>query len=120
MFAKIDTAVPVEDKEESFNQERMIADMDEDVEDIDEEEPVEVEEVLKVVTAAKLITEHYNLNQAFLEKVEEEVTIQEKEIEEEGESLSCQAMYESTPSGSEVSPELLAEVSEKEMTYDDI
>nr|GEY65581.1 hypothetical protein [Tanacetum cinerariifolium] len=78
----IDTATPVEDKEESFKQERMIADMDEDVEvnleetqakaynldlqlsekvlsmqDIDEEEPAEVEEVLEVVTAAKLMTE---------------------------------------------------------------
>nr|GEY81426.1 hypothetical protein [Tanacetum cinerariifolium] len=35
---------------------RMIADMDEDVEDIDEEDPVEVEEVLEVVTSSKLIT----------------------------------------------------------------
>nr|GFC54834.1 hypothetical protein [Tanacetum cinerariifolium] len=78
--AKIDTATPVEDKEESFKHERMIADMDEDVEvnlaqakaynldlqhlekvlsmqDIDEEEPVEVEEVLEVVTTAKLMIE---------------------------------------------------------------
>nr|GEZ70495.1 hypothetical protein [Tanacetum cinerariifolium] len=55
--AKIDTAAPVEDKEESFKQGRMIADMDEDVEDIDEEEPTEVEKVLEVVIAAKLITE---------------------------------------------------------------
>nr|GEW85966.1 putative reverse transcriptase domain-containing protein [Tanacetum cinerariifolium] len=55
--AKIDTAAPVEDKEESFKQGRMIADMDEDVKDIDEEEPAKVEEVLEVVTAAKLITE---------------------------------------------------------------
>nr|GEW47104.1 uncharacterized mitochondrial protein AtMg00810-like [Tanacetum cinerariifolium] len=69
------------DKEESFKQGRMIADMDEDVEvnleeaqakaynldlqhsekvlnmqDIDEEEPAKVEEVLEVVTVAKLIT----------------------------------------------------------------
>nr|GEW45136.1 hypothetical protein [Tanacetum cinerariifolium] len=80
--AKIDTAAPVEDKEESFKQGRMIADMYEDIEvnfeetqakdynlelqhsekvlsmqDIDEKEPAEVEEVLEVVTAAKLITE---------------------------------------------------------------
>nr|GEW80911.1 hypothetical protein [Tanacetum cinerariifolium] len=55
--AKIDTAAPVEEKEESFKQGRMIADMDEDVKDIDEEEPTEVEKVLEVVTAAKLITE---------------------------------------------------------------
>nr|GEW20271.1 ribonuclease H-like domain, reverse transcriptase, RNA-dependent DNA polymerase [Tanacetum cinerariifolium] len=55
-YAKVDTATPVEDKEESFKQERMIADMDKDVEDTDEEEPAEVEEVLKVVTAAKLMT----------------------------------------------------------------
>nr|GEZ19098.1 hypothetical protein [Tanacetum cinerariifolium] len=49
--AKSDTAASVKDKEESFNQGRMIADMDEDV------EPAEVEEVLAVVTAAKLMTE---------------------------------------------------------------
>nr|GEZ44255.1 hypothetical protein [Tanacetum cinerariifolium] len=55
--AKINTAAPVEDKEESFKQGRMIADMDEDVENIDEEEPAEVEEVLKVVTSTKLISE---------------------------------------------------------------
>nr|GEV77030.1 hypothetical protein [Tanacetum cinerariifolium] len=79
--AKIDAAAPVEDKEESFKQGRMIADMDEDVEvnleeaqakaynldlqhskkvlsmqDIDEEEPAEVKEVLEVVTTTKLIT----------------------------------------------------------------
>nr|GFA76673.1 hypothetical protein [Tanacetum cinerariifolium] len=55
--AKIDTAAHVEGKEESFKQGRLIADMDEDVENIDEEEHAEVEEVLEVVTAAKLITE---------------------------------------------------------------
>nr|GEX16737.1 hypothetical protein [Tanacetum cinerariifolium] len=55
--AKIDTTAPVKDKQESFKQGRMIADMDEDVEDIDEEEPAKVEEVLEVVTAAKLMTE---------------------------------------------------------------
>nr|GEU43076.1 copia protein [Tanacetum cinerariifolium] len=80
--AKSNTAAPVDDKEESFKQGRMIADMDEDVEvnlqetqakaynldlqhskkvlcmqDIDEEKPAEVEEVLKVVKAAKLFTE---------------------------------------------------------------
>nr|GEX47040.1 hypothetical protein [Tanacetum cinerariifolium] len=54
---KVDIAAPVEDKEESFKQERMIADIDEDVEDIDKEEPAEVEEVLEVVTVAKLMTE---------------------------------------------------------------
>nr|GEW58787.1 hypothetical protein [Tanacetum cinerariifolium] len=79
--AKIDIVAPVEGKEESFKQGRMIADMDEDVEvnleeaqakaynldlqhsekvlsmqDIDEEEPVKVEEGLEVVTATKLIT----------------------------------------------------------------
>nr|GFB51066.1 hypothetical protein [Tanacetum cinerariifolium] len=82
MSAKIDTVAPLENKEESFKQGRMIADMDEDVEvnleeaqaktynldlqhsekvlsmqDIDKEEPAEVEEVLEVVTAAKLIIE---------------------------------------------------------------
>nr|GEW07869.1 hypothetical protein [Tanacetum cinerariifolium] len=80
--AKINTAAPVEDKEELFKQRRMRVDMDEDVEvnleeahakacnldlqhskkvlsmqDIDEEEPAEMEEVLEVVRAAKLITE---------------------------------------------------------------
>nr|GEU75502.1 hypothetical protein [Tanacetum cinerariifolium] len=141
-FAKVDTAAPVEDKDESIKQGRMIADMDEDVEvylvqthakaynldlqhsekvlsmqDIDKEESAGVEEVLEVVKAAKLMTEarknmmiylenmaelkinffkgmtysgirplfekHYNSIQAFLEKREEEVTVQEKEIEEE-------------------------------------
>nr|GEX08964.1 hypothetical protein [Tanacetum cinerariifolium] len=80
--AKIDTAAPVEDKEESFKQGRMIENIDEDVEvnleeaqakaynlylqhskkvlsiqDTDEEEPAEVEEALEVVTTTKLITE---------------------------------------------------------------
>nr|GEX60388.1 xylulose kinase-1 [Tanacetum cinerariifolium] len=41
----------------AFKHGRMIADMDEDVKDIDEEEPANVEEVLKVVKAAKLFTE---------------------------------------------------------------
>nr|GFD37921.1 hypothetical protein [Tanacetum cinerariifolium] len=31
-----------------------------------------------------LFKKHYNSNQAFLERVEEEVTVQEKEIKEEG------------------------------------
>nr|GFA91781.1 hypothetical protein [Tanacetum cinerariifolium] len=163
--AKIDTATPDEDKDESFKQRRMIADMNEDVEvnlekaqakaynldlqhsekvlsmhDIDEEEPAKVEEVLKVVTTAKLITkvvttaesattatqvpkasaprrrkgvviqdpketatsvivhtEHYNSNQAFLERVKKEVTVQEKEIEEEGNKRQ-----EATPLASKV------------------
>nr|GEU49484.1 hypothetical protein [Tanacetum cinerariifolium] len=54
---QVDTAAPVENMEKSFKQGRMIAYMDEDVEDINEEEPAEVEEVLVVVIAAKLITE---------------------------------------------------------------
>nr|GEW10808.1 ribonuclease H-like domain-containing protein [Tanacetum cinerariifolium] len=54
---QVDTAAPVEDMEKSFKQGRMIADMDKDVEDIDEEVPVEVEEVLEVVKVAKLMTE---------------------------------------------------------------
>nr|GEZ55031.1 hypothetical protein [Tanacetum cinerariifolium] len=192
--AKIDTAAPVKDKEESVKQGRMITDMDEDVkvnlqeaqakaynldlqhskkvlsmQEIDEEEPAKVEEVLELVTVVKLMTEvvttaaptttaaqvpkvsaprrrrgvviqnpeetatlvivhterkplteaqarknmmiylkniaafkmnffkgmtyskirplfekHYNSIKAFLEKEEEEVTVQEKEIEEEG------------------------------------
>nr|GEV13668.1 hypothetical protein [Tanacetum cinerariifolium] len=182
---QVDTAAPVENMEESFKQGRMIADIDEDVEeaqakaynmdlqhaekvlsmqDINEEEPAEVEEVLEVVKAAKLMTEvvttaqptttfaqvpkpsasrrrrgviiqdheetsasvimhseakknmmiylknmdgfkidllkgmtyseirpifekHYNSIQAFLEKVEEEVTVQEESNKRQGKSL---------------------------------
>nr|GEX30083.1 hypothetical protein [Tanacetum cinerariifolium] len=54
---QVDTDAPVENMDKSFKQGRMIADMDEDIEDTDEEEPAEVEEVLKVVTVVKLITE---------------------------------------------------------------
>nr|GEY48056.1 hypothetical protein [Tanacetum cinerariifolium] len=75
---QVDTAAPVENIEKSFKQGRMIAYMNEDVEeaqakaynldlqhaekllimhDIDEEESAEVEEVLEVVKAAKLMTE---------------------------------------------------------------
>nr|GEX22904.1 hypothetical protein [Tanacetum cinerariifolium] len=52
---QVDTAAPVENMEKSFKQGMMIADMDED--DIDEEKHVEVEEVLEVVKATKLMTE---------------------------------------------------------------
>nr|GEV32707.1 hypothetical protein [Tanacetum cinerariifolium] len=183
---QMDTSAPVEDKDESFKQERMIANMDEDVEDTDEEEPAEVEEVLEVVKAAKLFTEvvttakpttttaaqvpkakvhpkdkgkcilieepkplkcqaqieqdeafarqleaelnaninwndvieqvkkserqnnevmseirppfekHYNLNQAFLERVEEVVTAQEKEIKEEGNKIQGESLEQET------------------------
>nr|GEW71414.1 ribonuclease H-like domain, reverse transcriptase, RNA-dependent DNA polymerase [Tanacetum cinerariifolium] len=80
--AKVNIVAPVEDKEKSFKQGRMITYMDEDVEvnleetqakaynldlqhsekvlnmqDIDKEEPAKVEEVLEVVTSAKLMTE---------------------------------------------------------------
>nr|GEW53159.1 retrovirus-related Pol polyprotein from transposon TNT 1-94 [Tanacetum cinerariifolium] len=82
IYSKVDTATPVVEKEKSFKHGRVIADIDEDVEinleeaqakpyrmdlehlkkvpsmqDVDDEEPAEVEEVLEVVTAAKLITE---------------------------------------------------------------
>nr|GEZ71173.1 hypothetical protein [Tanacetum cinerariifolium] len=71
-------AAPVEDMEKSFKQERMKVNMDEDAEEVhakaynldlqhaekvlsmqdtDEEEPAEMEEVLEVVKAAKLMTE---------------------------------------------------------------
>nr|GEZ99790.1 hypothetical protein [Tanacetum cinerariifolium] len=78
VHSKVDTAAPVVEKEKSFKQERIIADIDEDVEinleeaqakpyrmdlehpkkvlnmqDVDDEEPAEVEKVLEVVTAAK-------------------------------------------------------------------
>nr|GEW15061.1 hypothetical protein [Tanacetum cinerariifolium] len=79
------------------------------MQDVDDEEPAEVKEVLEVVKAAKLMTEvvtiagatttaeatkgmtyseirplfkkNYNYNKAFLEKVNEEVTVPEKEVE---------------------------------------
>nr|GEW20148.1 ribonuclease H-like domain-containing protein [Tanacetum cinerariifolium] len=58
-----------DDKEESFKRERMIADMDEDVEDIDEEKPAKVEEVLEVVTAAMLMIK----DEAFVRQLEAEL-----------------------------------------------
>nr|GEX60748.1 hypothetical protein [Tanacetum cinerariifolium] len=64
---QVDTAAPVEKMEKSFKQGRMIADMDED--DIDEEEPAELEEVLEVVKAAKLMTE----DEAFVRQLEAEL-----------------------------------------------
>nr|GEU84503.1 hypothetical protein [Tanacetum cinerariifolium] len=75
---QVDTAAPVKNMEKSFKQGRMIADMNEDVEeaqakaynldlqhvkkvfsmqDINEKEPAKVEKVLEVVKAAKLMTE---------------------------------------------------------------
>nr|GEV15535.1 putative ribonuclease H-like domain-containing protein [Tanacetum cinerariifolium] len=82
VHSKVDTAAPVVKKEKSFKQEKIIANINEEVEinleeaqaklyridlehpkkvlsmhDVDDEEPAEVEEVLEVVTAAKLITE---------------------------------------------------------------
>nr|GFA15315.1 hypothetical protein [Tanacetum cinerariifolium] len=51
---QVDTAAPIENMEKSFKQERMIEDMDKD--DIDEKESAEVEEVLEVLKAAKLMT----------------------------------------------------------------
>nr|GEV12955.1 hypothetical protein [Tanacetum cinerariifolium] len=81
VHSKVDIAAPTVEKEKSFKQERIIAEIDEDVEinleeaqaklyrielehlkkvlsiqDVDDEEPVEVEEVLEVVKAAKLMT----------------------------------------------------------------
>nr|GEZ10446.1 retrovirus-related Pol polyprotein from transposon TNT 1-94 [Tanacetum cinerariifolium] len=82
VYSKVDIVAPVVKNEKSFKHGRIIADIDEDVEinleeaqtnpyrmdlehpekvlsmqDVDDEDPVEVEEVLEVVTAAKLITE---------------------------------------------------------------
>nr|GEW56417.1 hypothetical protein [Tanacetum cinerariifolium] len=82
VYYKVDIVAPVVKKEKSFEQGRIIAYIDEDVEinleeaqakpyrmdlkhpekvlsmqDVDDEEPAEVEEVLEVVTNAKLITE---------------------------------------------------------------
>nr|GFA24160.1 hypothetical protein [Tanacetum cinerariifolium]GFA24708.1 hypothetical protein [Tanacetum cinerariifolium] len=55
VYSKADTAVPIVAKEKSFKQGRIIAAMYED--DVDEEELAEVEEVIEVVKAAKLMTE---------------------------------------------------------------
>nr|GEW02984.1 hypothetical protein [Tanacetum cinerariifolium] len=68
---QLDTAAPVKNMEKSFKQGRMIADMDKDVEDIDEEEPAEVEEVLEVVKAAKLFTEEIAKKHRLDEEAEE-------------------------------------------------
>nr|GEW89279.1 hypothetical protein [Tanacetum cinerariifolium] len=82
VYSKVDTVAPILEKEKSFKKGRIIADIDEDVEinleeaqakpyrmdlehpekvlsmqDVDDEEPAKVEEVLEVVIAAKLITE---------------------------------------------------------------
>nr|GEZ23724.1 hypothetical protein [Tanacetum cinerariifolium] len=149
IHSKVDTATPVVEKEKSFKQERIIAEIDEDVkinledaqaklyridlehlekalsmQDVDDEEPANVEEALEVVKllsqaqieqdeafARQLEAElnadinsntvmeqvkrseseirpffekHYNYNQAFLKKVNEEVTILEKEDEVKG------------------------------------
>nr|GEZ26947.1 hypothetical protein [Tanacetum cinerariifolium] len=54
VYFKVDTAAPVVEKEKSFKHRRIIADIHED--DVDDEEPAKVKEVLEVVTAAKLIT----------------------------------------------------------------
>nr|GEX76831.1 retrovirus-related Pol polyprotein from transposon TNT 1-94 [Tanacetum cinerariifolium] len=130
VHSKADTAAPVVEKEKSFKQGRIIVDLDEDVEInleeaqpnpyrmdlehqekvlIDDEEPAQVEKVIEVVKAAKLMTQvvittrapttaeatkgmtyseirppfkkHYNYNQAFLKEVNEEVTVPEKEVE---------------------------------------
>nr|GEY01322.1 hypothetical protein [Tanacetum cinerariifolium] len=82
VHSKVDTTAPVEEKEKSFKQERIIAGLDEDVEinleeaqpkpyrmdlehqekvfsiqDANDKEPAKVEEVLEVVKAAKWMTE---------------------------------------------------------------
>nr|GEZ67529.1 hypothetical protein [Tanacetum cinerariifolium] len=54
VHSKVDTAAPVVEKEKSFKQRRIIADIDED--DVDDEETADVEEVLEIVKAAKLMT----------------------------------------------------------------
>nr|GFA89897.1 hypothetical protein [Tanacetum cinerariifolium] len=117
VHSKVDTAKPVVEKEKSFKQGRIIADIDEDVEikleeaqaklyrmdlehlakvlsmqDVDDEEPAEVEEVLEVVTAIKLIIEvtttaeatKVSVSRRRREKVNEEVIVPEKEVKVEG------------------------------------
>nr|GEV33711.1 putative ribonuclease H-like domain-containing protein [Tanacetum cinerariifolium] len=152
VHSKVDTVAPVVEKDKSFKYGRIIADIEKglSMQDVDDEEPAEVEEVLEVVAAAKLITKvvttaratttteatkvsvlrrrrgvviqdpeettstvvvhsenmagykmnyfkrmtyseirplfkkHYYYNQAFLEEVNEEVTVPEKEVEVEG------------------------------------
>nr|GEX30631.1 copia protein [Tanacetum cinerariifolium] len=113
VHSKVDTAASIVEKEKSFKQRRIIAYIDENVEinleeaqaklyridlehpkkvfsmqDVNDEEPAEVEEVLEVVTAANevrpLFEKHYNYNQDFLKEVNEEVTVPEKEVKVEG------------------------------------
>nr|GEX36948.1 hypothetical protein [Tanacetum cinerariifolium] len=52
--SKVDTAAHAIENEKSFKQGRIISDIDED--DVNEKEPADVEEVLDVVKAAKLMT----------------------------------------------------------------
>nr|GEU78803.1 hypothetical protein [Tanacetum cinerariifolium] len=145
---KIDTAAPVKDKEESFKQERMIADMDKDVELMYQRQVLQGEEgvflfktlrrqqhqslctqrfILRTNEKGILIEEpkplkgqaqieqdkacarqleaELNANikwnhviditiqfKLFLEKVEEEVTVQETKIKEEGNKRQCKSL----------------------------
>nr|GEV57313.1 hypothetical protein [Tanacetum cinerariifolium] len=114
----VDSDEPVMEKKKSSKQGRKIANIDADVEinlekaqaesynldldhqekvlsmlDVNDEEPGDVEEVLKVVKAAKLITEvvttagvdHYKYNQSFLNEVNEGIKVQEQEVRQEKE-----------------------------------
>nr|GEU54587.1 putative ribonuclease H-like domain-containing protein [Tanacetum cinerariifolium] len=95
-----DATEPVMEKEKSSKQGRKIADIDADVlsmMDVNEEEPTDIEEVLEVVKAAKLMFEvvtnaratktpfekHYNFNQTFLDEVNKGVKVSETEVRQE-------------------------------------
>nr|GEZ71206.1 hypothetical protein [Tanacetum cinerariifolium] len=92
----VDSDEPVIEKEKSSKHERKIADIDADILsmlDVNDEEPADVEEVIEVVKAAKLIIEvvttagatkkHYDYNQAFLDEVYEGVKVPEKQVRKE-------------------------------------
>nr|GEV57954.1 hypothetical protein [Tanacetum cinerariifolium] len=101
VHSKVDTAAPVVEKEKSFKQGRIIADIDEDVEiNLEEAQAklykIDLEHQEKVLSMKDTDDEepakHFNNNQAFLEEVNEKVTLPEKEVEveahkREGESI---------------------------------
>nr|GEV51845.1 hypothetical protein [Tanacetum cinerariifolium] len=103
---QVDIVAPVENMEKSFKQGRIIADMDEDVEvnleeaqakaynldlqhaekflsmqDIDEEEPAKVEEVLEVVKVAKLFTEVFTTAEPTTTATQDEAFVRQLEAE---------------------------------------
>nr|GEZ32336.1 hypothetical protein [Tanacetum cinerariifolium] len=84
----VDTAAPVVEKEKSFKEGRIIADIDKD--DVDDEEPAEVEEVLEVVTSAKLITEVVTTAGAILQLKQQRSVFQGEERIKQDEAFTRQ------------------------------